>query len=106
MVLQPRFIRLKDASVYLGMDKNRFNIEVRPYLMEIHIGVQGIAFDKLDLDAFAEQYKSRNGCPPKRSNPIWDTEKCKASQKEAKTGVSIRKSSEEEFMRALELVAS
>jgi hypothetical protein len=27
---QPRFIRLRDAPCYLGMDKNRFNREVRP----------------------------------------------------------------------------
>ena len=26
----PRFIRLRDAPSYLGMDKNRFNREVRP----------------------------------------------------------------------------
>ena len=29
-----RFIRLRDAYDYLGMDKNRFNSEVRPYLTE------------------------------------------------------------------------
>jgi hypothetical protein len=29
---QPRFIRLKLAPVYLGMDKNLFNRTVRPYL--------------------------------------------------------------------------
>lgn len=30
--LAPRFIRLRDAPHYLGMDKNRFNREVRPQL--------------------------------------------------------------------------
>ena len=54
--MQPRFIRLSKASGYLGMDKNRFNAEVRPYLTEIPIGVQGIAFDRLELDAFADYY--------------------------------------------------
>jgi hypothetical protein len=29
-MIQPRIIRLKDAATYLGMDKNRFNAEVRP----------------------------------------------------------------------------
>ena len=28
--MQPRLIRLRDAPAYLGMDKNRFNSEVRP----------------------------------------------------------------------------
>lgn len=45
-VIQPRLIRLKDASKYLGMDKNRFNREVRPRLIVIPIGKQGIAFDR------------------------------------------------------------
>ncbi len=58
----PRFIRFRLAPSYLGMDRNRFNAEVRPYLLEIPIGSQGIAFDRLDLDAWADDYKSRNGC--------------------------------------------
>ncbi|WP_244887552.1 hypothetical protein [Rickettsiella grylli] len=28
--MQPRLIRLRDAPNYLGMDRNRFNNEVRP----------------------------------------------------------------------------
>ena len=56
----PRLIRLRDAPFYLGMDRNRFNAEVRPYLTQIPIGEQGIAFDRLELDAWVEQYKSRN----------------------------------------------
>ena len=61
--LQPRFIRFKLAPGYLAMDKNRFNREVRPYMTEIPIGTQGIAFDRLELDAFAAQYKRCNGRP-------------------------------------------
>ena len=30
-----QLIRLKDASRYLGMNKNRFNKEVRPLLIKI-----------------------------------------------------------------------
>jgi len=59
----PRLIRLRDAPAYLGMDRNRFNQTVRPCLIEIPIGDQGIAFDRLDLDAWAEDYKCRNGRP-------------------------------------------
>jgi len=47
----PRLLRFRDVSFYLGMDRNRFNAEVRPYLTEIRIGQQGIAFDRLELDA-------------------------------------------------------
>ena len=51
----PRLIRLRDAPFYLGMDRNRFNAEVRPSLTQIPIGEQGIAFDRLELDAWVEQ---------------------------------------------------
>jgi len=49
IVLLPRLLRLRDAPTYLGMDRNRFNVEVRPHLMEIPIGEQGIAFDRFEL---------------------------------------------------------
>lgn len=49
--ITPRLLRFRDAPAYLGMDRNRFNAEVRPYLVEIRIGQQGIAFDRLELDA-------------------------------------------------------
>jgi hypothetical protein len=62
-MILPRFIRFRDAPNYLGMDKDRFNAEVRPYLIEIPIGTQGIAFDRLDLDAWADQYRDREGRP-------------------------------------------
>ena len=62
--LLPRLIRLRDAPFYLGMDPNRFNREVRPYVAEMPIGKQGIAFDRIDLDAWADDYKSRNGLIP------------------------------------------
>lgn len=48
----PRLIRFKDAPRYLGMDRHCFNREVRPHMAEIRIGKQGIAFDRVDLDAW------------------------------------------------------
>lgn len=68
----PRFVRLRDAPDYLGMDRNRFNQSVRPNLVVIPIGKQGIAFDRLDLDDWADQYKSRNGCPAAQRRKPWD----------------------------------
>jgi hypothetical protein len=61
--LLPRAIRAKDAHHYLGMDRNRFNREVKPCLVAVPIGVQGIAYDRIDLDDWWEDYKSRNGQP-------------------------------------------
>ena len=74
IVLLPRLVRFRDAPAYLGMDRNRFNAEVRPFLTKIPIGQQGIAFDRLELDAWVEDYISRNGRPAKRSE-LWDARK-------------------------------
>lgn len=72
--LLPRLIRFRDAPFYLGMDRNRFNAIVRPHVVEIRIGEQGIAFDRLDLDAWVDQYKACNGRPAgdQRGQQIWD----------------------------------
>lgn len=84
MNILPRFIRLKHAPHYLGMDKNSFNTEVRPSLTEIHIGSKGIAFDRLDLDAFADDYKNRNGRLGKKKgeNEPWQEENTRTHQEE------------------------
>ena len=63
MDFNPRVIRAKDAHIYLGMDRNRFIREVRPNLLTVPIGTQGVAYDRLDLDAWWDDYKRRNGRP-------------------------------------------
>ena len=104
----PRFIRLRDAPSYLGMDKNRFNRDVRPCLSAIPIGTQGIAFDRLDLDTWADDYKSRNGHPaaqPEREK-LWETKERRVSPNEAGSGTSINSSEERAFAKALEQATS
>ncbi len=103
-----RFIRLKDAPRYLGMDPNRFNAEVRPYLTVIPIGKQGVAFDRIDLDAWAEQYKGCNGRPGKamKGGKPWDAKEHRASSKGANSGTSRRQSPVDEFEKALERATS
>jgi hypothetical protein len=104
----PRLIRLRDAPRYLGMDPNRFNGEVRPYLVEIPIGKQGIGFDRLDLDAWFEEYKNRNGRPGKRKGEKkpWDARKSLGSSTGKGHGTLTRFSEEEEFAKALERATS
>ncbi len=51
-----RFLRPRDAPQFIGMDKNSFTANVRPYLTEIPIGAQGIAFDCLAIEAVADYY--------------------------------------------------
>ena len=86
----PRLLRLRDVPAYLGMDRNRFNAEVRPYITAIPIGQQGIAFDRLELDAWVDDYVSCNGRRPKASLPEDDTcqnvTECRGSAKKAVSG--------------------
>jgi hypothetical protein len=106
IALVPRFIRLRDAPRYLGMDKNRFNREVRPFVTVIRIGSQGIAFDRIDLDAWADQHESRNGCPAAQSErrKLWDetsTGECQDSSSVAESGTSTKSYTARTFAKAL-----
>ncbi len=100
---QSRLIRVRDAPRYLGMDKNRFNAEVRPNLTEIVIGLQGIAFDRLDLDCWADDYKIRNGRPGKQkgTNKLWDEKQSPVSSIARGSGTSTKLSEEDAFAKAL-----
>ena len=70
MNIQLRYIRYRDAPAYLGMDRNQFDVEVRPDMTEIPIGERGIGFDRLDLDAWADDYKNRNGRPSRKLKEV------------------------------------
>jgi len=98
--LLPRLIRLRDAPTYLGMDRNRFNREVRPRLTEIRIGIQGIAFDRIDLDAWADDYIRRNGRPGK-GVLLWDANEQPASSIGPESGTSTSRSEDAAFAKAL-----
>ena len=63
MDILPRFIRHRDAPAYLGVDRNKFDAEIRPYLTAIPLGKRSLAFDRLELDAWADNFKARFGRP-------------------------------------------
>ena len=104
--ITPRIIRFRDAPRYLGMDRNRFNIEVRPFLTEVSIGKQGVGFDRLELDAWFEDYKSRNGRPARKGALSWDARDYPASSLGAGSGMSTNASAGGEFARALKQLTS
>ncbi len=104
--LLPRIIRLRDTPYYLGMDRNRFNTAVRPYLTTIPIGRQGVAFDRLELDAWVADYVSRNGRPAAERRKPWDVEERQASLVGVESGTSTRKSEATAFAKALARTAS
>jgi hypothetical protein len=102
----PRLIRLRDAPAYLGMDRNRFQSEVRPGLTEVPIGVQGIAVDRLELDAWVDDYIARNGRPARKGKNTWDARQYRASSNEVGSGISTNTSVGGAFAKALEQIAS
>jgi len=107
MQIQPRLIRLRDAPIYLGMDRNRFNREVRPALTEIAIGRQGVAFDRLEMDAWVDHYMRCNGRPPlNRGDEVWDAIETPGYGTGAGSGISTSRSSATAFTKALERVNS
>ena len=107
LILQPRVIRFKDAPGYLGMNRNRFNAEVRPFIAEVPMGKQGVAFDRLDLDDWFDDYKSRNGRPGQpKGERLWDAKERQGSSKELVTGISTSKSTDGVFAKAVEQIAS
>ena len=97
----PRLIRFRDAPSYLGMNKNLFNEQVRPYLIELPIGSHGIAFDRLDLDAWVDHYKACSGRPAERRT-LWDEEACPAWSNVARSGISTKLLTDDGFAKALE----
>ncbi|WP_356624457.1 hypothetical protein [Pseudomonas moraviensis] len=54
--IPPRFIRAMDAPGYLGMCREEFKKTVRPHVREFPIGKQGVAFDRTELDQWADAY--------------------------------------------------
>lgn len=103
----PRLIRVRDVPFYLGMDKNRFNKEVRPLLTEIKIGKQGIAFDRLELDAWVDELKLNCSKPiQKNMEDNLCLRKRRDSSKGAIIGTSTKKSVDDAFAKALEQAVS
>lgn len=106
---QVRFIRQQYAPMYLGMDRRTFAKTVKPYLKPIPIGVQGIVFDRLDLNAWADHYKACNGRPagiPTNRSNVWDENARQDSTNVKGFGTLTNRSTVNEFEKALKLIAS
>ena len=54
--IAPRFLRASAAPSYLGMCREEFKNTVRPHVREFPIGKQGVAFDRHELDQWADAY--------------------------------------------------
>ncbi|MBL1141849.1 MAG: hypothetical protein HND53_07445 [Proteobacteria bacterium] len=87
--MQPRLIRLRDMPMYLGMDRNRFNNEFRNKLTEVPIGIQGIAFDRKEVDRLIDDFINKYGRPPKEvGETTWDANQHKNSPDSSNAAIS------------------
>ncbi|WP_448647142.1 hypothetical protein [Pseudomonas mohnii] len=118
--ISPRFIRFMDAPGYLGMCRDEFNKTVRPNVREFPIGKQGVAFDRIELDEWADAYvesksiektanqdnnrpRSERQGEAKGAKP-WREKRSPVSTKKAESGKSTKFSEASAFEKALELV--
>ncbi|WP_448693514.1 hypothetical protein [Pseudomonas rhizophila] len=117
IALLPRFIRAKQAPAYLGMCRAVFDAEVRPHVHEFPIGERGVGFDRQELDDWASAYVEAKSIDKKRApeqqsprserqqgDKPWRENRSQASPKGKVSGISTRRSTENAFMKALELV--
>jgi len=91
-----RLLRPKEAHQYVGMSRTLFVELVRPYVQEIKLGNKSIAYDRLDLDEWINQYK-KAGCDLTKIESTMEnrlcintTQKPLASSKEARSGGSAK----------------
>lgn len=53
-----KVIRLEFAPGYLGMNKNKFNRDVRPFLHELNFGDRSVGFNRSELDKWVDNQTS------------------------------------------------
>ena len=112
----PRFIRFGDAPGYLGMCRDEFNKTVRPNVREFPIGKQGVAFDRHELDEWADAYITAkaiekaadqdNNRPrsERQGDTRWREKQSPVSTRKVVSGKSTRSSGASDFEKALALV--
>jgi hypothetical protein len=85
------------------MDRNKFQTLVRPYVTAIPLGKQAVGYDRLDLDAWFEDYKSRNGRPGRamKGGSSWGAKSPQDSYCEETPGTFRRSFQVKEFEKAL-----
>ena len=110
----PRFIRAGEAYSYLGMCRDEFNKTVRPNVREFPIGKQGIGFDRLELDAWADAWvesmaiekaaNQDNNQPRSGRQGVnkWREKQSPASTRGTGFGTSTKSSEVSDFKKALD----
>lgn len=94
----PRILRQSSAPAYLGMCRDEFNKTVRPYVKEFPIGVQGVGFDRYELDEWADRYIAENAIDKARGRAHVSSRASKPIEKQR------AKQTRTEFEAVLEMV--
>ncbi len=103
----PRFMRINQACFYLAVNRNYFNRYIRPILTEIEVGEVGVRFDRLELDDWAEDHKSRNGHHAESGDLTCKVSKQVASSYDEESGTSRKQSKDMAYLeKALAKVKS
>lgn len=103
--MHSRFIRLRYAPDYLGMNRNSFNKDVRPFITEISTaGVRGVSYDRIDLDKWADKHKQQNSRPGDNDELCQIQPQASTRKRKVKYGTSINISVDDEFTEALKRV--
>ncbi|MCK0511556.1 hypothetical protein [Aromatoleum buckelii] len=106
LILLPRAIRAQDAPAYLGIDRNKFNAEVKPKLTLVVLGHRIRCYDRLDLDRIWEEIKARNGRPGADDSleeaTSWENAQPGSAKRRTGHGSSTRLSSDSAFSNALD----
>ena len=103
--LLPRAVRARDAPAYLGVDRNRFNRDFKPFLTIVVMGHKTHCYDRLDLDEIWETMRVRNGRPGAESSTEktpWQNAQLESGKKQAARGQSTKLSSAGAFSNALD----
>nr|WP_225919141.1 hypothetical protein [Pseudomonas zarinae] len=110
-LVQPRILRASQAPTYLGMCRDEFNKTVRPNVREFPIGKQGVGFDRVELDAWADAYIAANAIEKHPSICAPTQQPGSAAQliSRAQPGAATRKTApahatKEEFDRLIETI--
>jgi predicted DNA-binding transcriptional regulator AlpA len=108
---QPRILRANEAPKYLGMCRAEFKSTVRPHVREFPIGKQGIGFDRLELDEWADAYIAahsidKHGPQDKRSPQKHDSlvPMTAAHTEPHATAIDPHAKTKDEFQKALAMV--
>lgn len=102
-----RLLTTKEVLLYLKTNRNYFYRHIKPQLTPILMGKRTLRYDILEVNQWIEDNKGCDKqCPIIRGNTLWDTNAYQDSTKLEVPGISIKSSTDEDFMKTLEQVRS